>query len=223
MAAVPFGLFLVLQGRYYYPAPIYPMLIAAGSCWLERRSAAWSGRRLTWSRIWRYGSLVVSSILLMAVVFPLAPVNSIWWQVNAALNTEIRNEIGWPELVQTIAGIRSSLPVSEQAGVGILAFSYGEAGAVDLYGPAYGLHSAISGMDTYWLRGYGDPPPQTLIVVGFSQQDESQIFQSCQVAGHISNRNGIMNDEISNNPDILVCRNLRQPWPQFWKDFQYFG
>jgi len=26
-----------------------------------------------------------------------------------------------------------------------------------------GLPAAISGVNTYWLRGYGDPPPQALI------------------------------------------------------------
>jgi 4-amino-4-deoxy-L-arabinose transferase-like glycosyltransferase len=223
MAAVPFGLFLILQGRGYYPAPIYPMLIAAGSCQIERRLAALSGRRLCWQRIWRYGSLVMGSLLFMAIVFPLAPVNSVWWQVDAAANSEIREEIGWPELVQTIAGMRSSLPAAEQAGVGILTGNYGEAAAVDLYGPAYGLPGAISGIDSYWLRGYGNPPPQTLIVVGFSQQDLAPIFQSCQLAGHTSNRYGILNEETRDDPDIYVCRNPRQPWPQWWKNFQYFG
>jgi hypothetical protein len=85
------------------------------------------------------------------------------------------------------------------------------------------LPTVISGIDPYWLRGYGDPPPQPLIVVGFSQQDASQIFQSCQLAGHTSNRYGILNEETRDHSDIFVCRNLRQPWPQFWKNFQYFG
>jgi 4-amino-4-deoxy-L-arabinose transferase-like glycosyltransferase len=222
MAAVPFGLFLISQGRPYYPAPIYPMLIAAGSCQVERRLAALSGRRLAWGRTWRYGSLVVVSLLLMALVLPLAPVNSAWGRVENSVVSEYREEIGWRELVRTTAQIRGSLPASEQAGLGILAANYGEAAAVDLYGPAYGLPTAISGIDTYWLRGYGNPPPQTLIVVGFSQQDAAQIFQSCQVAGHISNRYGIQNEE-ANHPDIFLCRNPRYPWPQFWNKFQYFG
>ncbi len=223
LAAVPFGLFLVLQGRSYYPAPIYPMLIAAGSYQIERKWQALSGRSLARQRGWQYGGLVVSSLLLMAIVLPLAPVNSAWGRVETTVVSEYAEEIGWRELVQTIAGIRSSLPVSEQAGLGILTGNYGEAAAVDLYGPAYGLPTAISGIDSYWLRGYGDPPPQTLIVVGFSQQDVSQIFQSCQLAGHTSNRYGILNEETRDHPDIFVCRNLRQPWPQFWKNFQYFG
>jgi 4-amino-4-deoxy-L-arabinose transferase-like glycosyltransferase len=223
MAAVPFGLFLVLQGRFYYPAPIYPMLIAAGSCQAERRLAALSGRRLTWQRIWQYGGLVAVSLLLMAVFWPLAPVNSPWGRVQTTAVSEYVEEIGWRELVQTIAGIRSSLPASEQAGLGILAGNYGEAAAVDLYGPAYGLPTAISGIDSYWLRGYGNPPPQTLIVVGLSRQDASRIFQSCRLAGHTSNRYGVKNEETRDHPDIFVCRQPRVPWPDLWKHFQYFG
>jgi hypothetical protein len=42
---------------------------------------------------------------------------------------------------------------------GILAGNYGEAGAINLYGPAYGLPEAMSGINSYWLCGYGDPPP----------------------------------------------------------------
>jgi hypothetical protein len=160
---------------------------------------------------------------MMAVALPLAPVHSILGKVETTAVSEYVEEIGWPELVRTIARIRSSLPASEQAGVEILAGNYGEAAAVDLYGPAYGLPAAISGIDSYWLRGYPDPPPQTLIVVGFSSQDASQIFESCQLAGHTSNRYGLLNEETRDHPDIFICRHLRQSWPQFWKNFQYFG
>jgi hypothetical protein len=222
MAAVPFGLFLVTQGRFYYPAPIYPMLIAAGSCQAERWLAGLSGRRLAGQWTWRYGILAAAGLLVMAVTLPLAPVNTALGKVETGINREYKEEIGWPELVGTLARIRGSLPASEQAGVGILAGNYGEAGAVDLFGPAYGLPAAISGIDSYWLRGYGDPP-QTLIVVGLSQQDVAQIFQSCQLAGHTSNRYGVLNEETRDHPDIFVCQNLRAPWPEFWSKFQYFG
>ncbi len=223
MAAVPFGLFLVSQGRFYYPAPVYPMLIAAGSTYLERQWEARVGPlRARW-RGWQYGVLAVSSLVCMAITLPLAPVNSAWWQVSAAANGELRDEIGWPELVHTIAGARDALPASERAGLGILAGNYGVAAAVDLYGPAYGLPPAISGANTYWLRGYGDPPPQTLILAGFPRQDIPHAFQDCQVAGHVSNRYGITNLETLLQPDIFVCRNLHVPWLEFWANFQYFG
>jgi hypothetical protein len=224
MAVMPFGLFLILQGRFYYPAPIYPALIAAGSYYLERKRQASTGGSLAQPRGWRrYTGLAVSSLLLMVIAMPLAPVNSALGQVENNVVSEYREEIGWRELTRTVAEIYQDLPAVERTQAGILAGNYGEAGAIDLYGPAYGLPQAISGIDSYWLRGYGDPPPQTLIVLGLDQQAASQIFQTCRLAGHTSNRFGILNEETRSHPDIFVCQNLRQPWPQFWKNFQYFG
>jgi 4-amino-4-deoxy-L-arabinose transferase-like glycosyltransferase len=224
MAVVPFGLFLVLQGRFYYPAPIYPMLIAAGSYHMERKRQASLGRSPAQPRGWRqFTGLAVSSLLIIAIAMPLAPVNSALGQLEISVISEYREEIGWRELTRTVAEIYQDLPAAERTQAGILAGNYGEAGAIDLYGAAYGLPKAISGIDSYWLRGYGDPPPQTLIVLGLNQQEVSQIFQSCQLAGHTSNRYGILNEETRDHPDVFVCRYLRQSWPQFWKTFQYFG
>jgi hypothetical protein len=150
-------------------------------------------------------------------------VNPSWWKAANRVNDDFREEIGWPELVETIAGIHASLPPEEQAHVGILAGNYGEAGAIDLYGPAHGLPKAISGINSYWLRGYGDPPPWTLIVVGISREFLERNFESCVLAGHVTNRYGVLNEETTRQPDLFVCRQLRQPWPAFWKDFQYYG
>jgi hypothetical protein len=138
-------------------------------------------------------------------------------------NDGFREEIGWPELVETVAGIRGSLPTEERAHAGILAGNYGEAGAIDLYGPAYGLPKAISGINSYWLRGYGDPPPRTLIVVGLSRGFLERSFESCELAGHITNRYGVKNEETTEHPDIFVCRRLRLPWAEFWKQLRSYG
>lgn len=216
MTAVPFFLFLVGQGRYYYLAPVYPMLIAAGSWLAERRLSGLSEprQRNQWNSL--YTGLAVSSVIIMAMSLPLAPVNSGWWKVTTSLNSEPREEIGWPELVQTVASIRDSLPASEKARLGILAGNYGEAGAINLLGPAYGLPHAISGIDSYWLRGYWDQPPETLIVLGLRRMEMEQIFESCQLAGHSSNHFDIQNEETRDHPEIFICRKLRQPWPEFW-------
>src|SRR5581483_8081008 len=136
---------------------------------------------------------------------------------------DFREEIGWPELVETVGRIRDSLSPEDRSHFAVLAGNYGEAGAINLYGPAYGLPNAISGINSFWARGYGDPPPQTLIVVGLSQTFVDRNFETCVAAGQISNRFGVMNEETSRHKDIFLCRHLRQPWPEFWKGFQYFG
>ena len=64
----------------------------------------------------------------------------------------------------------------------ILAGNYGEAGALDLYGPEYGLPRVITGANSLWARGYGDPAPETAIVVGFDRPYAGQFFKSCEPA-----------------------------------------
>jgi hypothetical protein len=85
------------------------------------------------------------------------------------------------------------------------------------------LPEAISGVNTYWLRGYPDPPPNTLIVLGWSKASALAHFNSCEVAGRNGNALGVENEESKNHPDILVCRGLKEPWPEFWKKIRHFG
>jgi len=81
----------------------------------------------------------------------------------------------------------------------------------------------LRGSKSAWLRGYGDPPPETLIVVGMHRDFLDQSFESCELAGHLTNRYGIVNSAIDGDADVFLCRYLRQPWPDFWKRFQYYG
>ena len=100
---------------------------------------------------------------MAACVLPIAPIHSRWWNYAVAINGDLPEEIGWPELVQTIAAVRDKVPQAERQHLAILAGNYGEAGAVNLYGPQYDLPSAISGTNSFWWRGYGDSPPETVI------------------------------------------------------------
>jgi hypothetical protein len=216
-------LFIALKGRGYYLAAAYPMLYSAGSTWGEQRlralgrASAASVRTLVWA------ALAADIILAATIVIPPAPVNSALWKFASKNNGDLVEELGWPELVQAVAQIRDSLPDEDRAHLGILAANYGEAGAIDLYGFRYGLPQAISGVNSYWYRGYGDPPPETLIVLGLSRDFLERNFSSCAIAGHTPNPYGVENEETHDHPDIFVCRGLRQTWPDFWSHFQHFG
>lgn len=139
------------------------------------------------------------------------------------MNGDLKEEIGWPELMQTVAEIRDALPVADRTQLGILTGNYGETGAINLYGPAYNLPTAISGINSYWLRGYGDPPPQTLIVLGLTRPQANQIFRTCELAGHTTNRYSVKNEETTEHPEILVCRQLQSTWPEIWERFKSVG
>jgi hypothetical protein len=224
MYVVPFLAFLAAKGRDYYLAPAYPMLLAAGAVWGEQWVRSLSPRsafivvRITW-RV-----LTVSGLITAAVTLPVAPLNTNWWRVADRMNGgNFNSQIGWPDTVEIVAKIRDSLPIPEQARLGILTGDDGETGAVNLYGPAYRLPRAISGMNSNWLRGYGDPPPQTVIMVGMDRDFLYRNFESCELVGRLTNRYGIENNVIDGYADVFVCRHLRQPWPDFWEHFLYFG
>jgi hypothetical protein len=151
------------------------MLLAAGAV-LSQQWPRWA-RGLNWA------GLAVALIAGIAFLLPVAPIGSRWFNVEMRANGDLREEIGWPELVDRIAQIRDSLPAPEHASAGILTGNYGEAGAVDLYGPARGLPQALSIVNSFWLRGYGDHPPQTLIVVGLSPRFVETNFATCESEG----------------------------------------
>jgi len=223
MFVVTLLLFTIAKGRWYYMGPGYPMLYAAGAVWGEGWLATMQRDKAMTIRWTVWATFVFEVVFTTAFWLPTAPLNSRWWAITNQVQGDFREQLGWPELVQEVAKIRDSLTPEERAHLGILGTNYGEAGAINLYGPEYGLPRAISGINSFWYRGYGDPPPQTLIVIGPDRQYMDETFESCRVAGHTWNQYGVKNEETEDHPDIWVCGPPKRGWPEFWKDFRYYG
>jgi len=222
MYLIPLVLFAVGKGRGYYLGAAYPMLMAMGAVMGERWVASMS-RGWRWAtEIFFFQVLAVCGVYILCVVVPLTstgPLRSFALKNNG----DFREEIGWQELVQAVAGIRDALPPEQQANFGVVVGNYGEQGAVEILGPAYGLPMPISGTNSAWLRGYPANPPSTLIVVGHGESYVNRMFTACRVAGHNGNAEGIRNEESKDHPDIYVCGPPRLPWPEFWKEYRAFG
>ena len=222
MYLIPLALFLFSKGRFYYVSPAYPMLLAAGAVAGER----WVLSLTRWRRISVetifFSGLAVVGAYICALLIPFAlsgPLRDFALRNNG----DLREEIGWDELVKTVAGIRDSLPPDQQTSVGVLVGNYGEQGAIEMLGPVYHLPPPISMTNSAWLRGYPAQLPTMLIVLGFSQKGADRAFTGCHLAGHNGNSEGVKNEESQSHPDIFVCGPPRQPWPEFWKQYQAFG
>jgi hypothetical protein len=222
MYLVPFALFFFGKGRGYYLGAAYPMLMAmgaaAGERWVMSLERGW---RWTMEATFFTG-LVPWGLLMCALVLPLTSSGKLR-DFALANNGDLREEIGWNDLVKTVAGIRDSLPPEQQASVGVLTGNYGEQGAIEILGQAYHLPAPISMTNSAWLRGYPVSPPSTLIVLGFSREDADKAFTSCRLAGHNGNPYGVKNEESEYHPDIFVCGGPRLSWPEFWSEYQAFG
>jgi len=222
MYLIPVALFFFAKGRGYYVAAAYPMLLAMGAVTRERWVASlprW-GRR-TVATIFFTGVAAFGAFFI-AVIVPLQSTGPLR---DFALknNGDLREEIGWQQMVKTVAGIRDSLTPTQQASLGIAVGNYGEQGAIEMLGPAYHLPLPISTTNSAWLRGYPTPPPTTLIVLGNSREDVDELFTNCRLAGHNGNLEGIRNEESQYHPDIFVCGPPRLPWAELWKKHQNFG
>jgi hypothetical protein len=222
MYIVPLLVFWVDKGRFYYVAEAYPMLLAMGAVTCE----GWLARIPRWSQLTIeavfFAGLFLAGGYFFAGWVPLAssgPLRSF------ALNHsgDLREEIGWDELVTTVAAIRDSLPPDQQASLGVTVANYGEQGAIETLGPAYHLPPPISTTNSAWLRGYPTPQPTTLIVLGLTSDQANRIFTGCRLAGHNGNAEGIHNEESDDHPDIFVCGPPRLPWPELWAQSISFG
>ena len=219
--AVFFALMVVAHAKNYYVFPIYPMLFAGGAVAAER----WLTHRAAWTR-----AIVVAVIILGTVPFLplttwmlpperlLAYESAIGFQPAKAevhheslLPQPVADQIGWPELVRDVAAIYNSLPPEERAVTGIWAGNYGEAGAINEFGPRYGLPRAYSRHQNHWYWG---PPPQVyknLIVIQWSLDDVRDSCDSYQPFDHYQ-RFG-MGEE---NAPIYLCRGVKFDIQKIW-------
>ena len=222
MYAIPFALFAISKARFYYLGAAYPMLFAMGAVTAERWLASLS-------RAWRwaiegvfFAGLLAFGIYFSAIIVPWASAGRLR-QFALENNGDLREEIGWNELAKEVARVRDSLSSAQQQSVGVVVGNYGEAGAIEMLGPAYHLPPPITLTNSGWLRGYPTPQPSTLIVVGWSRQQVDQAFTNCTLAGHNGNAEGVKNEESKDHADIFVCGPPRLPWPAFWEENQRFG
>ncbi|MGH9466041.1 MAG: glycosyltransferase family 39 protein [Terriglobales bacterium] len=160
-----FLLMLFLHGKDYYLAPVYPLMFAAGAVAWE----AWlSRRRLVWARALLIAAVTATGLLLLPLSVPvlsiqqfiryqqalgLAPTHTESAQAGSTLPQSYSDQFGWRKLVAAVATVYDSLPPAERADTAIFGGSYGDAGAVDFFGPRYGLPPAISTHQNYWFWG----------------------------------------------------------------------
>jgi hypothetical protein len=220
-------LLLALKAKNYYLAPIYPLLFAAGACGLEsllERAPATRGR--AWPRFALLALVAVAGALLAPLALPLlSPAGYVAY--SRTLGTEpprtevahrgrlpqvFGDQFGWPELAAEVARIYHALPPRERAVAAIFANNYGEAGAINLFGPALGLPTAISAHQTYFFWGPRGNRGDVVIVLQDDREDLERLCASVEEAGRHDHPWGMAEE----NGPIFVCRGLRVPFEQLW-------
>jgi 4-amino-4-deoxy-L-arabinose transferase-like glycosyltransferase len=221
-------LFVVLvftHGKTYYLSPAYPMLLAAGAtafeCMIDRRH--WN-----WLKPASVAAIIVFSLVSAPFAIPVLPVRAFIRYANAIGFSEIKSEnhqmsqlpqfyadmFGWENMAEQVAEVYHRLTPEEQSKAAIFGQDYGQAGAIDYFGPRWGLPHAIGGHNTYYLWG-PDDRGEVLIVIGSDGTGAGKIYADVRPAGKIVDPLAM---PYESNQTIWVCRrprvSLREIWPK---------
>jgi hypothetical protein len=216
---------MALHGKMYYVAPVYPMMFAAGAVWIEKATE----RRL-W--IWAKPALAVAIATITGIYAPtILPILSVPAFLAYERTTGVQQQkfengsqgvlpqiyadmFGWQGMAQRVAAYYHTLSPEEQRKTGIFANNYGEAAAIDFFGPRYGLPKSIGNHQNYWIWGPRQYTGESLIVLGDNERSMRDECGNYQVIG-----NG--KDPLSRPEEwgpIFHCRNLkwnlREMWPR---------
>jgi Dolichyl-phosphate-mannose-protein mannosyltransferase len=211
--AYPFlvAVLFLLGGKPYYSAPLLVCLLAPGGLVLER----WLRSRLRAALV--VGATAASAAVSGVLALPLVPVERLHATPLPDVNEDAAETVGWPELVRTVAAVHAGLTRPQRSTAVIFTGNYGEAGAIDRYGPRYGLPRAYSGHNAY--ARFGIPPGSTGPVIVIGYRDPSRDFAGCREAARIDNGVSLANEE--QGGPVFVCERPRRPWADEWMSLRH--
>ena len=213
--------------RVYYLFPAFPVLFAAGGVlwesWLD-----WL--RFGWLRLAYAALMLVAGAILSPLTIPVLPPEQ-YIRYSKALHLEqprlemhrlgplpqlFADQFGWEEMTATVARVYNSLPPEVRARTAIFGQNYGQAGAIDLFGPKYGLPAAISAHQSYFLWGPREYTGESMIVMQGRQEDLERRFAYVQKVARLEHPYSMPYEHF----DVFYCRGLKQPLSELWPELK---
>jgi hypothetical protein len=222
------AIMMALHAKDYYLAPIYPMLFAAGGVFWEILIA--SHARLGWLKMAMPVVLLILGVIAFPLVLPILPPDRIAPYMQALgigvsrtethmtsnLPQHFADEFGWPEMVAQVAEVYNKLPAGQRAKTAILAGNYGSAGAIDFFGPQYGLPPSISAHQNYYYWGFRQYTGETLIMLNWDLDDAQYWCQNVEEGPKVGNPYAMGWEHYT----ILICHGLKKPIAEAWPHFK---
>ena len=218
------------NAKPYYLGPAYTVLFAGGAVAIELWTSR-SGAAVLRAAVLTL--LICGSLMIAPLAKPLLPVDTFvryagWLGIQPSagerhemgrLPQHFADMFGWPELAETVARVYNALPPQDRRRACIFGQNYGQAGAIDLFGPRYGLPRAISAHNSYYLWGPGRCSGEVVIVIDDDRESLEEVFQSVEL-GTIYTCKDCMPYE--NNKPIWVARRMRLPLSKLWPQIKHY-
>jgi hypothetical protein len=222
---------ILLKGKIYYLAPIYPMLLAAGAvqidAWVRQRDWPWLKPAIV-------VPIIIGGLIAAPLAMPILPVEKAvtytkFWDVEKVqvekmplsdLPQFFGDMFGWQTQAAAVARVYHSLPPADRAKTGILAWNFGQAGAIDYFGPALGLPKAISGHNNYYLWGTHGASGEVMIAFGVPLEKLQESWGSVVQVDVIQSPYAI--PEETGLP-VYICRQPMRSFRESWPLFHWLG
>ncbi|HLY02669.1 MAG TPA: glycosyltransferase family 39 protein [Candidatus Cybelea sp.] len=216
---------VALGAKGYYIIGIYATLLAMGAVVTERAAAALRAPVL--------GALVAVAILALPLSLPVLPVDGIVAYAKVLgltgrdgtpahlIQPVFAEEFGWDRLAGDVAQVYFALPDDIRARTAIYADTYGDAGALDFFGPRYGLPPAISSQNNYYLWGTRGYDGATLVAIGATRIDLLRRYYRSVTLVRTSTEP--YKWVVEGPAPIYLCRDPIAPLSEIWPHLRWYG
>jgi hypothetical protein len=225
------GVLILTIGRGYYIQGVYPALFAAGAVAVERALQS----RPRWSRAAVLAAAFVGGLPMFPLSLPVLSLPAYMAYERAIglsrptppdgkshlINPMFADQLGWKTMTQTVAGAYWSLPAAQRTITAVFADRYAYAGALDYYGPRYGLPTVISPNNQYYLWGTRGYSGRSVLAVGATDYWLLlHWFGSVrQIAVYRNDYRWMLEGPLP----IYICTRPRVPLAVMWPAFKYYG
>ena len=209
---------LATAGKAYYIAGFYPLLLGFGAL----RADAWLQRGGAVRRWLLAGAIALTAALSAFIGLSVLPVHDLAGSAVEKLDSTEGEMVGWPRFVATVASVYDQLPPATRRRTVVLTKNYGEAGAIDLFGPGRGLPQAYSGHNGF--SEWGPPPNSDSAAILVGEEWWATIvadFRGCSVRAHIDDGLGLNNQE--QGEPVWFCAAMSRPWSAMWTSLRHYN
>jgi hypothetical protein len=219
-------IFLLMRGKSYYTAGLYPFLFAAGGVSLESaiKSFTWKGIVAVLIALLSLplalGGIPIMPAGKLADFYAKIPPNKgsealLRWEDGRMhpLPQDFADMLGWDELANLVINACDSIADKER--IMIYAENYGQAGAIEHYGGPYGLRHVASFSDSYalWIPDSVSIKQDLFFYVNDDLGDDvDSLFARIDTVGSITNPYAR-----EHGTTVFLCRQPRSDFNAFWK------
>jgi len=220
------AMMIAMHAKDYYLTPIYPVLFAAGAVAFGR----WTRRgwpAVVYTVVLAYLLVRVTGPIVLTMLppekysafaerFGANKINS--EKFTSPLPQPLSDRFGWTEMAKGFAERYNALPPDVRARTAIFCGNYGEASAVNILGPQYGLPTAISGHQNYFYWGWNGYTGDSVLTLGDKREDYTDTYAEVTDLGAFD-APWIMDHE---HHHYFWLQHRKRTYAQDWPEFKYW-